>query len=825
MFSIKNRAAATLIALSLSLLPTVGIAFSDVSTSTSYKTAIEALQTKGVIEGYADGTLKPASTINRAEFLKIVLESQDRTSIDGSNCFPDVRDEWYAKYVCTAKEEGVIEGYPDGLYKPDQNINFVEATKILSLAYKQPIQAFSPDWYEPYVRAIESSKAIPPSISSLDRKITRGEMVEMMWRLSEGVTDQPTKAYINVKYPKVAVNLASDSPQLAKSCVDLQAFAQEAGRSGGGFGGGPMMRMMEGDAVAAPGAEKAANQSTSAQDYSQTNVQVEGVDEGDIVKTDGKYVYIVRNQEVRIVDASGTPKDLATIDLEEVGFQPTDLYVDGNRLIILGSRWNQGGPVQIMEKRMAESMIWPGYQTSKAEVRIYDVSDHSKPTLERKVAFEGSTVSSRKINDKLYLVVNNPVRWGPIPLTRTPIEEDVMPLMEDSAKGENSMPVSRCGTVTILPHIPSPQYLTVGVIPLENPTGDVKTAVVLGRADNVYASLDNLFVATTEYRYSWIMEDNIRAPQDRPNEKTNLYRFAFNNEGVKMEAQGSVPGRILNQFSMDEHEQNFRIATTQGNNWATNEPQTNNLYVLNMDLDTVGKIEEIAPGEQIYSVRFVGDRAYMVTFRNVDPLFVIDTSDPRNPKILGQLKVPGYSNYLHPYDENHLIGFGKDAVIAKDPNFAWYQGMKVAIFDVRDVASPKELHSMVIGDRGTDSPLLWNHKALLFDKSRDLLAFPISVAKIPDNQKVGNDGSAYGSPVFQGAYVYDISLEDGFKLRGSLTHYPEGTFQKAGDIAYGYGRDIERIIRLQDSLVTISNGAVQKNALNDLKEQGMVEFK
>ena len=165
MFSIKNRAAATLIALSLSLLPTVGIAFSDVSTSTSYKTAIEALQTKGVIEGYADGTFKPASTINRAEFLKIVLESQDRTSIDGSNCFPDVRDEWYAKYVCTAKEEGVIEGYPDGLYKPDQNINFVEATKILSLAYKQPIQAFSPDWYEPYVRAIESSKAIPPSIS------------------------------------------------------------------------------------------------------------------------------------------------------------------------------------------------------------------------------------------------------------------------------------------------------------------------------------------------------------------------------------------------------------------------------------------------------------------------------------------------------------------------------------------------------------------------------------------------------------------------------------------------------------------------------------
>ncbi|MBI3331753.1 beta-propeller domain-containing protein [Candidatus Peregrinibacteria bacterium] len=846
---VKHTAAATLIALTASLLPSLamGKSFSDVSASTQYRTAIEALEEKGVIEGYSDGTFKANNNINRAEFLKIILEARSKEAATDKEfaCFPDVQHEWFAEYVCRAKMEEIISGYPDGLFRPEQNINFPEAAKILTLAYYQPIEQYSADWYEPYVRALEGSKAIPPSVKRMEAKISRGEMVEMMWRLSEDVTDQPTKAYINVKYPEVAVNLALDVPQTAKSCVDLRAFVEEANR--GGRGGGPMMRNMAEDAVTAAQQGKAANETAgmgggSDGDYSRTNVQVEGVDEADIVKTDGTYVYFVRGSQIRIVDASGTPRNVATIDMEEVGFGPSDMYVDGNRLVVIGHRWNQGGgPVQIMdstgspqvEKRMAtDSMIWPGWGWQKAEVRIYDISDKSKPELERKVALDGSTVSSRKIGNKLYMVVNNPVRWGgPHPLTKTPTPEEVVPLMEDSAEGDKERAAAPCDDVMILPHIPQPQYLTVGVIPLHNPTGEVQTSVVLGSAENIYASLENLYVANTEYRYSW--NPAAANPAGTSNEKTNVYRFEFTGDGIEMESQGSVPGRILNQFSMDEHgstslttsEKYFRIATTQGNNWdGNNNRQTNNLYVLNMEMNQVGEIEEIAPGEQIYSVRFVGDRAYMVTFRNIDPLFVIDTSDPSNPKILGQLKIPGYSNYLHPYDENHLIGFGKDAVIAKDPNFAWYQGMKVAIFDVRDVENPKELHNLVIGDRGTDSPLLWNHKALLFDKSRDLLAFPISVARIPANQKVGNDGGAYGSPIFQGAHVYDITLDKGFTLRGTITHYDEDTFQKSGDVWYGYGRDIERIIRLGDSLVTVSQSALQKNALSGLDAEGSVEF-
>lgn len=806
-------------------------AFSDVSGKTSYSAAIEAMRQQGVIEGYADGTFKPGATINRAEFLAIILRglAQDfEKNSEGLSCFPDVKaKDWFSAYVCGAREMGIIEGYPDGLFHPERDINFVEASKIIALAYKQEVQQGGSVWYEPYARALDGSKAIPPSIGTFDQRISRGEMVEMMWRIGEGKTDQPSKGYLNVKYPEVAINLSSDDVQMAKSCADLRAFSAEAQVSGG-MGYGRDVMLMESDGVAAPtaGNMKASEtpQAGGGADYSQTNVQVAGVDEGDIVKSDGMYLYIVSVGKVRIVKAvpGASMQVMSTIDLEENAFTPSDLYVDGNRLVVIGSRWTQGsGGPHIMEKRMGMS-IWPGpwYGMQRAEARIYDVTNRANPTLERKVTVDGSTVSTRRIDDKLYLITNNPVRWGgpgPIPLRAT--EEDLLPSIEDSKTGEE--PVARCGDVAILPHVPSPQYLTVSVIPLRSPTADVKSSVVLGSAENVYASLENLYIATTEWNYYW------NAAGSSGTEKTNVFRFAYQNDGVDLEAQGSVPGHLLNQFSMDEHENVFRIATTINGQWMNERetPSTNNLYTLNMELERMGEIEDIAPGEQIYSVRFMGDRAYMVTFQRIDPFFVIDVGNARNPKILGKLKIPGYSDYLHPYDDTHIIGFGKEAVEAKEGNFAWYQGMKVAIFDVTDVENPKEMHKITIGDRGTESPLLHNHKALLFEKNRDLLAFPVSIAKIEDSQKTpGNERSAYGSPVFQGAQVYTISLGKGFELRGQITHYDADAFTKAGDHWYQGDRDIQRIVRIGESLYTVSNAQVQSHGEKSVTKQGEVTF-
>ncbi|MFA5799995.1 MAG: beta-propeller domain-containing protein [Candidatus Peribacteraceae bacterium] len=815
----------------LATVPVRATAFSDIQVTTPYRTAIETLKEKGIISGYGDGTFRPGAQVNRAEFLKIVLEGRGVFgTISISGCFPDVEKQWFARYVCQAESEGIVSGYPDGTFKPDKPISFVEAAKILSLAYKQQVRNEGGEWYVPYVEALESGKAIPPSINALERKVQRGEMAEMMWRLSEGKTDQPTKGLLNIKYPDAQVNFSSDVMQTAKSCADLRAVLSEAGSSKEKVY--PRGRMMLEGAMPATAPlmmEQKAAETTAgggSPDYSRTNVQVEGVDEGDIVKTDGTYLYVVTNGKVKIVRArpANDMNVVSTIGYKS-GVTPKDLYVTGKSLIVLAESWRNETPYPV--PMLQRSAYAPIRSSSTTEVYLYSLKD-GKETEVRSLSFDGDLVSSRLTGGKLYLVLRSGPKWyGVLPLGVK--EEDILPQFSDSKTGGKAVPVGRCGDVSILPHIPSPEFLTVAVVPAENPQGEVKKETMLGSAENVYASLKNLYVATTEWKYAWKAEE-----QGDSQENTNLFRFAFTGDGVQLASQGKVPGHILNQFSMDENGETFRIATTIQPSWSfgtdSETKSTNNLFVLDMDLKTLGSIEDIAPGESIYSVRFMGDRAYMVTFKQVDPLFVIDTSDPSSPKILGKLKIPGYSNYLHPYDATHIIGFGKevDESIDKDkvhdPDAVYYtaiQGVKMALFDVSDVENPKELWKEVIGDRGSDSPLLTNHKALLFDKERGLLTFPILVTKRP----AGADPSADGNPVFQGAYVYSLSLNDGFSLKGTITHYTNADeFNKAGDYWYGGTSDIQRILRIENSLVTISNDQVQSTSWPGIQVEGKVQL-
>jgi len=833
----KSLAGAAVTGLFLQLLPVLSAAatFTDVPTSHVNSDAITGLQEKGVVEGYENGTFKPESSINRAEFLKIVLQS--RGGYDPSiatNCFSDVHDEWFAVHICSAKKEGIISGYPDGTYKPEQPVSFVEAGKILTLAFDQQTQGGS-EWYEPYARALEASKAIPLSINDLDEKLTRGEMAEMMWRLKEGITTQPSKGYLNVKYPEMNVNTSSDDVQTAISCEDLRAFTEEAQKTGT-----TDYYFRDGMKTAVPSAapmEESLSSGADA-DHSTTNVQVAGVDEGDIVKTDGTYIYTVANGTVRIVKAvpATTLDETAVIDFADESFRATDLYIDSDRLIVIGTVWknNGGGYYPLMEQgeeiSVDKMMIWPGPMgMNETQVRIYNVSNKSNPTLERKVTFDGSVTSSRRIEGKLYLVLNqSPMYWGgPVPLTKSATAKDLLPSYSDSAKSVVDQPVTDCAKVSILPHVPSPQYLMVGVIPVRDTQTKVVTEVILGSAENIYASLNNLFVTTTQWNYNWGNRDaeNIQ--------NTSIYRFAYTADGVDMQAEGTVRGRILNQFSMDEHENNFRIATTIDQVWmpeGSTKKSSNNLYVLNMNLDQVGEIEGIAPGESIYSARFMGDRAYMVTFKQVDPLFVLDTSDPRNPKILGKLKIPGYSDYLHPYDETHLIGFGKevdetiDADKVHDDDSVYYTailGMKVALFDVTDVSKPQEMYKVVIGDRGTESPLLYDHRALLFEKDRNLLSFPVNVMELPEGAKP-TDTDVYPTQSFQGAYVYTLTLKDGFKQQGRITQYSADDVLKAGGSMYG--QDIERVLRIGETLYSVSQSGVQSNKLDGLAEQDSMTY-
>jgi uncharacterized secreted protein with C-terminal beta-propeller domain len=319
--------------------------------------------------------------------------------------------------------------------------------------------------------------------------------------------------------------------------------------------------------------------------------------------------------------------------------------------------------------------------------------------------------------------------------------------------------------------------------------------VMMGGTSTMYMSLNNIYITF----HGW-------------NERTSIYRIHVEDRNLICEAQGEVPGRELNQFSMDEYNGYFRIATTTWMNGT-------NLYVLNMNLSIVGKLENLAPGEQFHSARFIGERCYLVTFQKVDPLFVIDLSDSANPKTLGELKIPGYSDYLHPYDENHIIGVGKETVEATERNFAWYQGIKISFFDVTDVNNPRQIANYTIGDRGSDSSVLSDHKAFLFDKAKNLLVIPVLVAKINQSMYPGGVPSwVCGDFVGQGAFVFNVSLEEGFVLRGNVTHLENGV--EVWNTCY----HVKRSLYIGSILCTISDKKVKMNSLEDLELVNEVEL-
>src|SRR5690606_17035209 len=209
---------------------------------------------------------------------------------------------------------------------------------------------------------------------------------------------------------------------------------------------------------------------------------------------------------------------------------------------------------------------------------------------------------------------------------------------------------------------------------------------------------------------------------------TEIFKFKLDGTDVEFYRSAQLSGTILNQFSMDEYKGNFRVVMTEGNMWDEKTPSKNHLYILNEKMEQVGSVKGLAKGERIYSARFMGDKAYMVTFRETDPLFVIDVADPMKPKVLGELKIPGFSNYLHPLDENHLIGFGYETTAKKNPQggepIILTEGMKISLFDVSDFANPKEKDTEIIGGRGSYSPIQHDHKSLFQHPQRNLFGVP-----------------------------------------------------------------------------------------------------
>lgn len=556
----------------------------------------------------------------------------------------------------------------------------------------------------------------------------------------------------------------------------------------------------------------------SAVEHSETNVQVQGVDEGDNVKTDGQYIYSIQSGQVRIIKAypADNMATVATMQFDS-GFSPIELYLQGDRLIVVGSDWKteSGGEAPVLQEQgLAKIGIWAPYGESRTIARVYHIADRANPVMQREIAFTGDYLSSRRIGDSVYLIARKYPRYylnyfaeASIPAQSLRMTRDnVLPHISDSAAEngeEHTLPLT---DLYYFPNFVEPDYVVVAGFRLDalNEEADIKA--YLGGGDITYASNKSLYLSAADYGGTASAESSVSAPV------THLYKFALDNGGINFQTTGEVPGTVLNSFAMDEYNDYFRIATTvdqwtqSGDNGSL---QTwNNLYTLDSDMNIAGRLEHLAEGERIYSARFIGERSYLVTFRQTDPLFVIDLSVPDAPKVLGELKIPGFSNYLHPYDENHLLGFGQDT--EETDTGVVTKGMKMALFDVTDVEKPTEMHRLTIGDQGTYSPLMYDHKALLFDKKRGLIGFPISETA----QKPGED---WPTEVFQGAHLYTISLTDGFTKQAAITH------QENGQI-YDWSRYIQRLLTIGDQLYTLSETRVQANDLAAYNQTGVLDF-
>ncbi|ABP65672.1 C-terminal beta-propeller domain containing secreted protein [Caldicellulosiruptor saccharolyticus DSM 8903] len=544
----------------------------------------------------------------------------------------------------------------------------------------------------------------------------------------------------------------------------------------------------------------------SASDYSKTNVQVEGVDEADRVKTDGEYIYVIDETARKLTIVKAYPAQkmhlVSTIKFEE-DFYPKEFYVDSKYLVVIGENKEVYKQIPYKEddldsKKISNKILtYPPYYTAKETVCfIYDISDKANPKNIRKITLDGRYLTSRKIKGSIHIVSLKSFPYYLID-NKNLSAQDFMPSYSDTAmKGAQKVYIG-FNNIRYVPNFADFSYTLVGSFELESDTS-VSVECILGAGSLVYCSKENLYICAQGYKKVFLPAKTLESfrPRYYYKPETMVYKFALSKGRAEVLCAGFVEGKVLNQFSMDEYDGYFRIATTVESHysWEGDFQEYNAVYVLDKNLKIVGKLDKIAKGESIYSARFIGTRLYLVTFKALDPFFVISLENPQKPEILGYLKIPGYSTYLHPYDQNHIIGFGKDAEDLNE-EYAIPLGLKIAMFNVEDVENPKELFKVIIGGKGTNSELLNNHKALLFDKTKNIFAFSVEVY-----DKKGHN--------FTGAFVYSIDLKEGFVLRGKISH----------EIDDGYCEEIDRLLYIGDVLYSVSNSMIKASSLESFKE-------
>ena len=426
--------------------------------------------------------------------------------------------------------------------------------------------------------------------------------------------------------------------------------------------------------------------------FSDTNVRTEGVGEADIVKTDGSYLYTLKanSQEISIVDIrSDQMKVVSCISLNE-NFQASEFYLSDQKLFVLGN----------MQNTQVDSDSKTLYRGSCTRIQTYDLADINNPKSIGTVDQSGYYRTSRFKDGYLY-VFSDYYIYDTITKKDYP---SYVPLVGDNLLKQSDiyLPTNHAAD----------QYLVVSSVSASSPDKAADQKAVMSENGEVYVSENNIYIY--EYTNSSILADNLAAKN-----QTILRKLSYNKGKLSGSAQGKVKGYLSDSFSIDEYDNTLRLVTTVTHN-AGNSSQSNAVYVLDADLKTIGKIEDLAKDEQVYSARFLGDTGYFVTYEQTDPLFSVDFSDPENPKILGKLKIPGFSEYLHFYSDNLLLGIGMDT----DENGVT-NGVKVSMFDISDPSDVKEVSKYTL-DQYYYSDVFSDYRAALVDTEKNLIGFPLS---------------------------------------------------------------------------------------------------
>ena len=562
--------------------------------------------------------------------------------------------------------------------------------------------------------------------------------------------------------------------------------------------------------------------SSSSRDYSTTNIQVENVDEADVVKTDGNYIYSISNNYVVITDTKdiNNPKVVATLRAKSDA-APEELLIYKDKLVVISSKGQNYSKQTIVE--------------------ILDLSNIESPRKMKTFELDEGYYTSRCIDNKLYIISS-----GRVKTDNNKIKHDY--------KEDNTTKTIDFKNMYTVKDVDVDYQTVIATYDLDS-NNDVNVESYFIDVSNAYVSEKGLYLLNSKYSYGesgfkfWNVVkvvfnfkgifgtvDAIENLEDEDDDeyygqKTTIYKFDIDNNKGKLvyNNKTKIDGKTIDQYSLDEKDGHLRVASY--------DSKGAQITILDEKLNVIGKTEKVAERENLYATRFMGNKAYFVTYRNTDPLYVVDLEDEKNPKILGELHIPGYSTYLHPYDENHIIGIGIETKETTRRNAygevvttgATVEGMKMALFDVSNVDYPKQVSQVVIGDSRTKSAILSNPKALLFSKEKNLIAIPVNNYKdeltedeidVKDNKSIRSYYQQAKDYISEGYLVYNINLEDGITLKGRITHTanPDNKAEVNKSL-YTTTTNLLRGLYINDNLFTVDENEIK---VTDLKSFNLI---